>query len=436
MENYSKETEEALLGFVLSNPKEMNEALMNLKREYFYFEINQVIYDSILETFKNSAPIDIVSISNNLEEKKKLEHIGGSSFLANLISKCTIVSNPKHHCNILKDKYETRKFKEILQTYLDKIENKKYNSIKDLLSEISKDTFQISNNSTDEDTSIKYAIDQFTLKQEKYEERFNSGEEYLGTATGIKSLDKLIEGLQPEHLITLSAFTSCGKTTMAMNIVKNLLNRDKRVCIFSLEMSKVDLIGKLLALETGIPTVRLIKGLRDDVVYAEQKLAKENLLSKKLIIYSEISNVEDIVLAMQSEMTKDKVDLFVIDYIQNITGAININEYQLMTYAIKLLQQVNRQLKSTLLMLSQVSNETIKSTETFNIQGKNSGSIRHASDVFIYLKRDATEDDLTEIYNNGSDVPLKCIVNKNRHGRIGSFSLNLKQKTGEMFEPL
>jgi replicative DNA helicase len=323
-----------------------------------------------------------------------------------------------------------------LQTYLDKIENKKYKSIKDLLSEISKDTFQISNNSTDEDTSIKYAIDQFSLKQDKYEERLNSGEEYLGIATGIKSLDKSIEGLQPEHLITLSAFTSTGKSTMAMNIVKNLLNRDKRVCIFSLEMSKVDLIGKLLALETGIPTVRLIKGLRDDVVYAEQKLAKENLLNKKLIIYSEISNVEDIVLAMQSEMTKDKVDLFVIDYIQNITGAININEYQLMTYAIKLLQQVNRQLKSTLLMLSQVSNETIKSTETFNIQGKNSGSIRHASDVFIYLKRDATEDELTEIYNNGSDVPLKCIINKNRHGRIGSFKLNLKQKIGEFYEPI
>ena len=87
-------------------------------------------------------------------------------------------------------------------------------------------------------------------------------------------------------------------------------------------------------------------------------------------------------------------------------------------------------------MLSQISNEDNKSGNILNVSGKNSGSIKSASNLFIYLKRDGTEDEIVEKYKTGEDIPLFGIINKNRHGSIGSRKLKLKQKTGEIFEPV
>jgi replicative DNA helicase len=213
------------------------------------------------------------------------------------------------------------------------------------------------------------------------------------------------------------------------------MDQDIPVCVFSLEMSQEDLFGKLLAIDTQIPKKDLMKNLDDNIIFAKQEEAKERLAKKKLFIYSQLSNVEDIVMAMQTEKLKHGVQVIFFDYIQNISSEKNINQYTLLTYGIKALQQANRRLKTTFVLLSQVSNETNRGTSELNVEGKDTGAIKAASDLFVFIKRNATEEEITELVNKEIDLPLKVIVNKNRHDYFGSFLLNHRLKTGEMYEP-
>jgi len=432
----SIDSENYLIGSMLIDFQKIGQLASTIKSDYFYLDRNSEIFKVIIELYTKNLGIDLISVSELLNQKNKLEYCGNSSTLASLMNGVSIVSLEQFetHLNFVKEKYRLR---EIIEKSLVSVENS-YNgegTSLEIISEFLEKTIQITRNDS-EKTDIFDNLKEFTDRQEQYAINAHEGRKTIGLPTGFRNLDRLIDGYQPEHLITIAAGSSVGKTSMAINMAYHVLKQDKKVVIFSIEMSKTDMISKLLAIYLDMNPRDILKGYGDDNMYARQQPGKAWLSRQKLTMYSDLDDIEEIALAMRTEENKEHVDLFILDYIQNVSSNKYKDEYSLLTNGVKLLQKVNRGLKTTLVLLSQISIDTRKSTVTQTAEGKGSGAIRNASNVFIYMKRDVKdEEEVNNIIQEGQEMPLVCIVNKNRHGSIGAFKINMKHESGLIYEP-
>lgn len=427
-------SEEYILGCMLVDIEKIDQ-LANIKPEYFYKESHALILKTIKELVTSNKRVDIISVADELEKKGQLQEINGVSYLASLINGVVDMGSKSFetHLEIIKENWKLREIikKCSSSVYFAYANNKSSEIVTKLFSDV-----MSVNSENIEKTSIIDNLEEYTNKQEQYAINLSEGIKTIGVPTGFRNLDRLLDGYQPEHLITISAGSSVGKSTMAMNMVHELLKQGKRVVVFSLEMSKADMIAKILGIHLNMNPKEITKGYGNENVYSKQKPAKAWLSMQRLVMYSELDNFEEIAMAMRNEESKEHVDLFVLDYLQNVSSDKYRDEYGLLTNAVKVLQRTNKNLKTTLLMLSQVSIETKKTSATQTVEGKGSGAIKNASDIFIYIKRDVKdEEEVNNIIQNGSEMPLLCVVNKNRHESIGAFKLNMVPSTGVIYEP-
>ena len=429
MELHSHEAEQLVIGSVLSRRNGLLEA-GKLTSDAFYFDVHKTIWEAILKLEVQ----DIVTVSNALESK--LDFIGGSTYLANCINKAIGNKNISHYADIVRNKAELRSFLEFFTLKAEQIKEGKLTSPAEILQETTNKILNTSSDSDEEHTKAGEICDIYTKLQEDYAEKKAEGIDFLGIPTKFPSLDRATDGFQPEKVWGIAAYTSIGKSSFQVNLIKKLLDQGKRVVLFSLEMSKEELFSKLLAIECEISPIEITKGLLNNEIFAKQMAAKQKYREKNLAIYTECVNYEDILLAMQKEMLREKVDVFFLDYVQNLTSHKAFDQTKLITVAVKELQKITRKLKTTLVLLSQISEETNRAGKSLEVGGKDSGALRAASNVFIYLKREGTEEEIIEKFRTGQDISLKLILNKNRMGRIGSFNLNFKQASGIMYEPL
>lgn len=438
MEHFSQQAEAIVLGSMIASKEKIAMLSLELKPEYFYFAKHKIIYESILELFRSGKEIDLITLSDYLSLNKNLEYVGGSSYIAELISNSISLLASVDHAKLIKEKYKIRTTIECLEENALNAKDGKISTSKELLNNITDKILSITSDSITEKTSAKDTVQEFSNMQEDFAEARIQGKECIGIPTGYKKLDKMIDGYRPEHLISVTGYTSTGKSSLMLNMAYKLLKQNKRVVIFSLEMSKTDMIAKLLAIHTELPPIRIMKSYTDeDAIYQIQKDAKFWLSSRALTMYSDLQDIDEIMTAMQIEEMKSHVDVFFLDYIQNITSTKTFDEYKLLTMSIKALQALNRRMKTTLVVLSQISNDTNRSTTTLNVEGKGTGAIKAASNLFLYIKRDVTnEDEVNNIIREGKEMPLLCVVNKNRHGTIGAFRVNMRPNDGLIYEPV
>ncbi len=431
---YSQQTEQIILGSLLSKPKTLLKLGIELSEVYFYYDKHKFILGAILSLQAKSIIPDIITVSDELDKNKRLEYVGGSSYLTEIVNISFEFPNTQHYITILKNKYKLRTFWEFFSNNATAIENGNITNPKKIIRQVSDKILNLSFNKIEKNIGINDICKEYTKIQEKYAEKKAEGIDLLGIPTKFSSLDRVTDGFQPEALWTIAAYTSVGKTTFMVNIIKRLLEQDKSVCLFSLETGKMDLFSKLLALEINCSPSEITKGLLDNDIYKKQTVAKQKYKDKKLNVYTEYSFIEDILLTMQNEVIKNKTDIFFIDYVQNLSSKTSNDQFRLINLAIKQIQTLTRKLKVTTVLLSQVSNESNKSKGSLEVGGKDAGAIRAASDIFIYLKREGTEEEILERYKSGQDVPIKVILNKNRMGKIGAFSVYMKQESGIIYE--
>jgi replicative DNA helicase len=432
---YNTEAEKSIIGELIRNGHDTPYILANLKPEYFYDDKHAILFRVMLEMAQEGKSVDMVSLAEKLEATNQLQKVGGASFLMTAVNANLETFGAKSHANIVRELFIKRKTWEVLAQNAHRIqETKKDEKIENIIGETFAEVVKITSSNVHEKTSIQDIINDFTDLQNEYVKLKSEGQQLLGIPTGYKALDRAIDGYRSEHLWTLAAYTSVGKTSFLVNMIKHLLDKNKRVVMFSLEMSKIDLLAKLIAIRAQISPLATIKNASDEEISQKSMEAMGDLHSKRLTIYSEVDDIDEITLLMQFETLKEPVDVFFIDYLQNISAANAKDEYHLITNAVKKLQIVTRRLKTTTVLVSQVSNETKRASGTLDVDGKGSGAIKAASNFFMYLKRDGLEDEIAKYFETGADIPLKCIINKNRHGKIGAFDLKLKQTTGEIYE--
>lgn len=433
---HNLEAEQCVLGAILLDKKVFPQISRIITSIDFYNDTNKLIFATMAEISITGGVIDVVSVSDALENKGKLNSIGGSGILLAAVNNTISASHGISYAKIIK-KHSTLRGLIAAGYHINQLGYNPDKDIDEVVEEATKHLLSVTSLNKDEKVDMDTIATNFEKKQVQYAESILSGEKLLGISTGYQFFDNATEGLQKHHFITVAAATSVGKSGFTLNVIRNLINDGKRVVLFSLEMSQQDIMARILALELNCHSYDVLKGMAepDAMKYDAIRNAVYEISRKKLSIYTTLQTVDEVIMAMQEECLKEPVDLFVLDYIQNISSVKYMDEYSLLTDASKRLQRTMAILDSTLIVISQISNDSQKKQDLLNIQGKGTGSIRNASDLFLYLKNEGTEEEILEKLNSGINIPMLAVINKNRvTGRVFSAKLGRDQRTGKIFE--
>jgi replicative DNA helicase len=320
----------------------------------------------------------------------------------------------------------------ILKTYYS-IENSNY---KDIENEIASHIRDLSLLSIFRGQKIdsKDGVRGFEKYQEEVSQKFKAGESTIGIPTGFRTLDSLSEGLLARTLTILGGYSGAGKTSLAVNIMRNILLEKKRVVMFSLEMGASEIFTKLIALGASINPMKMLKGYLNETEAEQMSRSKAEVYEMKLEIYDDVRDFDKIKMAMIKESMTDKPDLFVIDYLQMIADPKFKTIQERLSSVVNELKGVAKQTDIPILAISSISNDSAK-TQNDEVGGyKGSGDIEFASDLALKLIN--TDDRATrdEMKKNRKPVYIDLVITKQRHGATGAIQMSFEGYTGKITE--
>ena len=279
-----------------------------------------------------------------------------------------------------------------------------------------------------EKTDIGSILEEYKKKQEFYINKFKNGNGIIGLSTGYSNLDEVIDGLREEHLWVIGGYTNTGKTASALNITAQLVKDKKRVAYFSFEMGQTDILARLIGIMSEESGISILKGFGKNKNKTDEAI--EMIKQSNFSIHSFKSEISELLFTMLEENLKQKIDLFVVDFIQLITVKGAKSEYETITTAILELQKAAKRFKTPIIVLSQISNEGAKGDSQI-MTFKGSGAIAAAADLAIEIKsNEENREALKEKLKSGEDVRMKWDVRKNRHGRVGTINMCFNGRTG------
>lgn len=416
----SIEAEKSLLGSLMLDKDGIIKVVDFISPEDFYKEAHAKIYEAMMDLFDRAEPIDIMSVKQRLEAKKELKKIGGASYLSELVE---TIPTPGHILYYAKLVREKKVLRDLIQAS-EEISNlgyKEYEDIDLLLDEAEKKIFSISQRSLTQGFSqINRELDSAFERIDK----IHSKKELLrGVTTGFSKLDDMLAGLQRGDLILLAARPSLGKTSLALDIARAASKSGTSVGFFSLEMSKEQLVDRIIAAEAGISLWKLRTGkLSNEEDFARIRKAMENLSEASLFIDDSASATVLQMRAMARRLQAEKgLGLIIVDYLQLIQARQSSdNIVQQVTETSRSLKALAKELSVPVLALSQLSRavEHRPDQRPRLSDLRESGSLEQDSDVVLFIHRKDRVDP------RGSEPNIaEIIVAKHRNGPIGSKEL-------------
>jgi len=420
----SIEAEKSLLGCLLLDQNAIVKVVDFISSRDFYKGTHQEIYQACQELFEKNEPIDLLSVANRLKEKEKLEDIGGNSFLTEIINSVPTASNILNYAKIVQKK-------RILRDLIDagsEVTTYGYNENEDpevLLDQAEKRIFSIAQKGL----SQKFLPVKDSLGEafERIDNLSKHKEGLRGLKTGFTSLDNMLAGLQKSDLIILASRPSMGKSALAMNIAGYAaINEKVPVGIFSLEMSRDQLVDRLIADQAGIDLWRLRTGKLsadgDDNDFSRIQHAL-GVLSEAPIYIDDASMVNVLQMrAMARRLQAEKgLGLIIVDYLQLMEPRNTMTTMvQQMTEISRSLKSLARELAVPVLALSQLSRATEqRSPQIPRLSDlRETGAIEQDADVVLFIYReDRYRQDSTK--KNIADI----IIAKHRNGPVGKVEL-------------
>ncbi len=349
------DAEKSVLGAILLDKNAVIEVAQFLKPEFFYSPIHGFIFESVLDLFSKGEPIDILTISNNLKKKKRLEKIGGAVYLTELAESVPTSSNAEYYGLIVKQAYVRRS----LISVSGEINELGFNEnleIEEIIDEAEKRLFQVANDGKTAD--FVHIKDLLKEAYERAEELEKKKDQWRGIPTGFLEIDKILGGLQESNLIIIAARPSVGKSSFALDIARHAtLKENKAVGIFSLEMSNLELTDRLIASQVGMN----LWDYRMGHIKEEQMEILGDVMGQlsEIDLYLDDTPGQTIMeirtKARRLSMEK-KLDLIIVDYLQLIASGRNIdNRVQEVGEISKALKNLARELRIPVVALSQLS---------------------------------------------------------------------------------
>lgn len=419
------EAEQSVLGCLMIDKDAIIKVVDFLKVDDFYRSAHQKIYEVMLELYQKNEPIDILNVTNRLKEKGLLSEIGGVSYLSSLINMVPTATHVASYAKIVQQK---RILRDLISTAYNIAEMgyQEDRNLEDLLDEVEQKIFQITQHSLGQQfLPLKPELAKAFEKIEK----LHRGERSLrGLTTGFPHLDAKLFGLQPSDLIILAARPSLGKTSLALDIARNVALKEKApVGIFSLEMSKEQVVDRLISAESGVELWRIRTGRLNEEHFDLLHQGLERLSQAPIYIEDNSAlNIMQIRTMARRLQAEKGLGLIVIDYLQLITPreSFNGSMVQQITEISRGLKALARELNVPILAVSQLSRAVEQRDHKIPRLSdlRESGSIEQDADVvlFIYRKdRDKLEEELTEEEKNTADI----IIAKHRNGPLGTVKL-------------
>ena len=423
------EAEQAVLGAMLIDKEAIAKASEILTSSDFYREAHRVIFNAMLELYNKNEAVDMVTVTEILKRDNKLEDIGGLAYITSLANVVLTAANVKYHADIVAEKSVLRQLVRV-STEIAAMGYEANEDVGTLLDTAESRILEISNRKKKADfTPINDVLMESVQNIEKL---INNKGGLTGLPSGFADLDKLTSGLHPSDFIILAARPSMGKTALALNIVQNVALRahkkiggePRSVAFFSLEMSKEQLVNRMLCAEAGIDSQRLRVGEMGDKDW-DALWGACDLMSKAKIYIDDTGGIT--VMDMRSRARRLKaehgLDLIVVDYLQLMQGSGKRNNsgdrQQEVSEISRSLKALARELDVPVLALSQLS----RSVEARQVKRpmlsdlRESGSLEQDADIVAFLYRE-------DYYNPETENKhTELIIAKHRNGPVDTVNL-------------
>ena len=417
---HSVESEQSILGSILLDKDAIITVTETIKPDDFYKEAHKIIYECMITLSNKGEPIDLITLTEELRKQGHLNDIGGISYITSLSTIVPTTSNVKYYADIVKEKSVLRK----LIKASNEIINLGYSGatkIEDVLEQAEKSIFDISQEKTSDDfKSINLVLmDAYDMIEKLYTNK----SDVTGITTGFKDLNKKINGLQRTDLILIAARPAMGKTAFSLNLVQNAaLKGDASVAVFSLEMSKEQLVQRMLSSQSSVELKKIKTGTHNDNDWPRIIDAMAVLSDAKI----HIDDTPGIKISeLRSKCRKLKIekglDLVLIDYLQLMEGeGNNESRQQEISKISRSLKILAKELNCPVVALSQLSRAPEQRADHRPMLSdlRESGAIEQDADIVMFLYRDEYYHADSESKNIG-----EVIIAKNRHGETGSVEL-------------
>ena len=420
------EAEQSVLGAILLENEAISPAIENLTPDDFYKEAHKQIFIAMLDLYGKSEPIDLVTLTEQLSKKEKLEKVGGASYLSSIASMVPTAANIKHYSNIVKEKAILRNListaTEIITTSYDTEQN-----IKEVLDQAESKIFGISENMVKQ--SYVHIKDVVRDTIEMVDKLFNKKELITGLPTGFMDLDEATTGFHPGDLVVIGARPGMGKTAFCLNVVTNAAIADKKpIAVFSLEMTKEQLVLRMICSEAEVDSKAVRSGYHSKEDYRKLVNAAGRLSEAPIFIDDSFNTVLEIRAKSRRLKSEHGLGLIVIDYLQLMSGTnSNTSREQVISDISRSLKSLAKDLSVPIIVISQLN-------RSCEMRGENkrpliadlreSGAIEQDADIILFLYRDEYYPDV----KNAEAGLAELNIAKQRNGPTKMIKLSFIDK--------
>jgi replicative DNA helicase len=425
------EAEEAVLGSLLIDPDAIIRVATFLQPDDFYVQRNGWIYAAIRDLHERREPADLVTLTDELERREQLAQIGGPPFLTSLINATPTSIHVEYYARIVERTAILRRLIDAAGQ-IAKLAYQDVDDVDEVVDRAESIIFGVSEKRASRDlVPIRQVLDEF---YDRIEYLSAHQGEIIGIPTGLADLDKLLGGFQRSDLIIIAGRPGMGKTSLALSIALQAARKwDKRVGIFSLEMSNEQVVQRLVSAETGIDSQRLRLG---DIHENEWPIFVQatSLLSDTQVFIDDTPAISALEMRTKARRlhAEHGLDLLIVDYLQLMRGDFRSeNRVQEISFISRSLKGLARELNIPVVALSQLSRavEARHDKRPMLSDLRESGSIEQDADVVVFVYRD-------EIYNPDTEFPsiAELRVGKHRSGPTGIFSVYFKKELAQFVD--
>jgi replicative DNA helicase len=422
---HSREAEEAVLGAVLINPETYYEVSQFLRADDFYIQRHRWLWESFMRLHERRAPIDFLTVVEDLDQAGQLNEVGGPAYISSLINNVPSSLHASAYGRIVEQTAIRRRMLDAANQ-IAKLAYQEDNQLDNVMDEAEKAIFGVSERRMMRDLQdIKTVLSDYYNRIDQLSQR---GEDTFGVPTGFIDLDRLLGGLQPSDFLIIAGRPGTGKTSFMLSVARNAaLVHKKHIAIFSMEMSNDQLAQRLIAQETGIDAHHLRTGKLTEDEWALFAQAIE-VLNDTHIYLDDTPGLTPIQMRTKSRRLhmEFNLDLILVDYLQLMSGGVRSeNRVQEVSYISRNMKILARELNVPVLAAAQLSRAVEQRHDKRPILSdlRESGSLEQDADLVAFIYRD-------EYYNEDSpDQGLaEVILAKHRNGPTGHVKLSFLQR--------
>ena len=417
---HSIEAEQSVIGSMMLDREAIVVASEMILGDDFYHKQYGIVFDTIVELHEEGRPVDVVTLQDRLKEKDVPGEVSSLEFIRDILTEVPTSANIKSYARIVAEKSTLRKMIRLNEDIANQCYGGK-ESIEVILEEAEKRIFElVQNRNSGEFVPIRQVV---MNALEKIEAASKNSGRVTGIATGFLDLDYKTSGMQPADLVLIAARPSMGKTAFVLNIAQYVAFRLKEsVAIFSLEMSKEQLVNRMFSLESNVDAQNLRNGTLNDEEW-EKLIESAGVIGKSKLIIDDTAGIS--ISELRSKCRKFKLEhdikMIIIDYLQLMSGSgRSESRQQEISEISRSLKKLARELNVPVLALSQLSRAVEQRPDHRPMMSdlRESGAIEQDADVVMFIYRD-------DYYNKDSEKKgiSEIIIGKQRNGPIGTVEL-------------